>query len=127
MSDTEQTTNTPMPPVTEQDSGPEGCGRDRKALAAEVELHPGSLVGSWFHKLEADEMVWQGIVVAEPQPGTYLVEVDGSIPGASKVQRVVCLDAMEGDVEDGFEWRFYDTDEQMREAFAEWSTNRRIE
>lgn len=93
-------------------------GRDRMEAARTCELAPHSLVGSWFHKLDDEVMVWQGIIVGEPQAGVYLLEIE-QIGDAKKVQRLVTLRSM---VEaEKAEWRFYDTDEEMRLAYTRWA------
>jgi hypothetical protein len=80
---------------------------------------PGSLVGSWFHALRDDRIVWQGVIVAEPGPGTYLLQVDKLDPGAEDVQILVSVDAM-CDSEDGYEYRFYDTEVDAKSAYGKW-------
>lgn len=98
-------------PVTEN--------RDRAALASEVELSPVSLVGSYFHRMENGEMVWAGVVVAEPQPGLYLCRcdrLDGRERGAQVLYPIADMVARDP----GYEWRFYDTAEEQAEAFAEY-------
>jgi hypothetical protein len=124
---------------TEQDAGEEGGvdaliaaaeadaeaptteGRDRKALAAEVELNPQSLVGSYFHRVENGEMVWGGVIVGEVQAGAYLAQVlqglEGHVTGRAQV--IVQIDQMVVK-DEGYEWRFYDSENAMREAFAEY-------
>jgi hypothetical protein len=86
----------------------------------EFSFNPGSMVGSWFHRLENDEIVWQGVVVAEPQPGTYLVQIERLDVGAVNVQRLIPLERMVND-EDGYDWRFYDSQEDARSAYAHWN------
>jgi hypothetical protein len=101
----------------------------RKALVtdADFQLVPETLVGSWFHRLENGEMIWQGVVVAEPQAGVYLVQIDHQEPGARNTQRLIPLMAMIND-DDGYDWRFYDTENEARSAYAEWlTTTERIE
>lgn len=71
-------------------------------------LAPNSLVGSYFHGDQGRQ--WQGCVVAEPQPGVYLVELFSWVAGQSTEQRIVSLSAMGG-------WRFYDTAEWMNAAY----------
>lgn len=87
----------------------EAATPSRTELAA-GELRRDSLVGSFFHT-DADRG-WQGMVVAEPQPGTYLVELFSWIAGESTAQQLVTLAQM---LE--AEWRFYDTSEWMRNAY----------
>ena len=97
----------------------EASSKSRKALVEhpDFEFSPASLVGSWFHRLENDEMVWQGVVVAEPQAGTYLCQVDRFAPGQSNVQRLITMQMLTND-DDGYGWVFYDTEAEAREAYA---------
>lgn len=99
----------------------------RAASLAELQLNPQSLVGSYCHKIEGQDtlapdasgvITWQGCVVAEPAPGVCLVELDNCLPGARRAQLLVELRQMVGDP--SCEWRFYDTEEQMRLAFVEF-------
>lgn len=110
--------------TTEPAPGSPGSGRNRKDYVSKCELSPETLVGSWFHAVEEDVIVWQGIVVAEPQPGMYLVHVDTLEPGATNVQLLVGLEKMCDD-EENTAWRFFDTEEQARSAYAEWLTTER--
>ena len=98
---------------------PDEPQRDRAAMAADADLSMESLVGSWFHRLENDRMVWQGIVVAEPQPGVYLLHGQRLDIGASDVQVVMPLDRMSY-TDEGYEWRFYNTEQDALRAFATW-------
>jgi len=64
-------------------------------------------------------MIWQGIVVAEPQPSMYLLQIDKLDIGAENVQVLAPLLEMLGETEDdGF--RFYDTEDEARSAYAQW-------
>jgi hypothetical protein len=87
-------------------------------------FNPGSLVGSWFHRLENDRIVWQGAVVAEPQPGSYLLEIDTLDVGAKNVQRLISLEMMLND-DEGYDWRFYDDEERAKTAYREWVATER--
>lgn len=90
-------------------------GRDRRKAIEQVDLAPESLVGSWFVRLEADVPNWQGLVIGEPQPGAYLVELEqgSSLPDP---QRVISLVAMVGEnADDGYAWLFFDSQEQMHD------------
>jgi hypothetical protein len=99
------------------DSKPDAptAGRDRAALAAEVELDPMSLSGSYCHRCEGGEPIEDGLVVGEVQPGKYLVKFGTG-------QRVVPLDVMIAD-----EWRFYDTEQERTLAWAEHLAKERSE
>lgn len=89
------------------EEGTNTAAHDRRTFVLGCDLSPASLVGSWF--IAADE--W-GLVVGEPQPGMYLVEL---IIGVRRdlEQRVATLREMHED-----RWRFYDTKEAMDKAFA---------
>jgi len=109
----------------EDSSAPTTKNRDRFVLALEVELSPLSLVGSCFISFSAGGAELWGVVVGEPQPGTYLCFVDSGLDGG-KGQIIVPIEAMatQGDAD---EWRFYDTWDQMRQAYAEYETRREVE
>lgn len=113
-------------PALSNPEAPSELIKQRKQLIEheDFEFSPGSLVGSWFHRLENDRMVWQGAVVAEPQPGVYLLQVDRLGPGAEQVQRLVKLEQLVND-EDGYDWRFYDTENEARSAYAKWVATER--
>ena len=78
--------------------------RKRGPLAEQTLLLPHSLVGSFFHADEARK--WQGIVVANPEPGFYLVECFEWGFGHPCWQQIVHIQEMKG-------WRFYDSSEWM--------------
>jgi hypothetical protein len=63
-------------------------------------LNPLSLVGSWFHRL-------------------YLCHVQRMAPGAEKVQVIVPVKAMTL-ADEGYEWRFYDSEAKALAAYQEW-------
>ena len=93
--------------------------RNRRGLATDTALDPMSLSGSYFHRVEAGEIVWTGIIVGEVQPGVYLCQVDQGLDGADrvKVQVLIPLEQMlSGDP--GFEFRFYDTEQDATLAQA---------
>lgn len=77
----------------------------------------GSLVGSFF--LSDSGRGWQGCVVAEPAPGTYLVELFSWLWGQPTEQLLVRIEDMQ-------EWTFYDTDEWMRAASDKRSQQREV-
>ena len=87
--------------------------RNRMDDVSSADLRPDSLVGSYF--LGNDQ---QGMVVAEPTPGVYLVEMADWIVGASTTQRLVgiAIQRLVG-IEAMAEWRFFDTAERMRNTW----------
>ncbi|HEY7207001.1 MAG TPA: hypothetical protein VH416_02075 [Gaiellaceae bacterium] len=80
---------------------------ERVDIAAERPFAADSLVGSFFH---SEPEHWQGVVVAEPFPGVYLVETFEWFAGSRYEQRLVWLDEMKG-------WHFYDDSEWMVNAY----------
>jgi hypothetical protein len=73
----------------------------------EIASDPKSLVGSYF--LGNSTNTWQGVVVAEPVTGVYLVELFSWISGASTEQRLVRISSM-------LDWTFYDDSKWMTNA-----------
>lgn len=89
----------------------------RECFEGEFQLAPESLVGSWFLRVLSDEITHQGMVVAEPQAGVYLVEYIDPVNAQLAYQQVVPIQMMVDDGDGG--WRFYDTQHQMINAAAE--------
>jgi hypothetical protein len=87
--------------------------RIRMDDASNADLRPDSLVGSYF--LVDDQ---QGMVVAEPTPGVYLVELANWVGGASTTEQLVgiAMQRLVG-IEAMAEWRFFDTAEGMRNVW----------
>jgi hypothetical protein len=67
-----------------------------------------NLVGKYFHSAnENNKIEWQGVVIGEPQPGWYLVQLFEWASGEPTVQRLVPIEKMIG-------WLFYaDADAMM--------------
>jgi hypothetical protein len=120
--------------------------KDRQGFVLDEDfgLHPQSLTGSWFHVVFDEEIIWQGVVVAEPQASRYLVQIDKLEEGAEQVQRLFTLDTMMGlgdearrllegamseasapVVEPRLEWRFFDSRDKANAAFVAWATKTR--
>lgn len=101
-------------PTDFHDQVEETDGRDRRGLATGVDLDPHSLPGSYFHRVEAGQIIWAGVVVGEPQDGKYLFQVDEGLEGADRGVRPqipISFDQMLAD-EPGT-WRFYDTEQDQ--------------
>lgn len=83
------------------------------------ELNPNHLVGSFFHSYDEKEEVlnWQGCVVAKVASEVYLIEHFSFLTGERTHQRLVKL-------EDMFHWHFFDTIEDMNDAYDEYSRNK---
>lgn len=95
--------------------------RNRREDVESLPLGPEGLVGSFFHVLENNEIIWQGIVVGEPQPGWYLCELIDCVPGAKVMQRVFPIASF---FDEGWEWRFYDDINVMQSAYVQWTIHR---
>lgn len=106
--------------------GPVKVWKRRKPMVTDEDFgfNPKSLIGSWFHRLENDRIVWSGVILAEPQSATYLVHVDRIDIGAENVQRLIPLERMVND-EEGYDWRFYDTEADAKDAFNLWLSTER--
>jgi hypothetical protein len=83
---------------------------------------PNTLVGSFF--LSDHKKGWQGRVIAEPQPGTYLIERYSHATGDPVDQTLISLSEI---LYDG--WQFYDCPVEMEWAFehrvaADWARRR---
>jgi hypothetical protein len=111
----------------------------------EFSLSPDSLVGSAFLVVADGQMVWSGVVVGEPQAGKYLCELERLEEGASNVQRLFTLDTLMGLGDEGrrliegaigeskapvidpsIEWRLYDSEAEMKEAYIAWSSAKQV-
>jgi hypothetical protein len=143
----ENVTQKPWGFIVHTDTGDIPVIKDRRLYVADEDfsLSPDSLVGSAFHVLLDGEMVWQGVVVAEPQPGRYLCHIDKLDASTENVQRLFSLDTLMGYGDEGkrllegamaearapivdpsLEWRLYDNEEAARQAYASWLTTKMI-
>jgi hypothetical protein len=111
-----------MADETEPTEPPPVKDRLEYVTGEEFSFSPVSLVGSHFHRLENDEMVWQGTVVAEVQAGKYLLHVK-RLSGAKDVQVLMTIDQL-AYTDEGYEFRFYDSEEKANQAFVEWALPR---
>jgi hypothetical protein len=70
-------------------------------MQAEVSENPEKLIGKYFHSAnETNKVEWQGVVIGEPHPGWYLVQLLDWSSGEPSVQRLVPIEKMIG-------WLFY--------------------
>ena len=70
-------------------------------MKVEMAGKPETLVGKYFHSAnENNKIEWQGIVIGEPHPGWYLVQLFEWASGEPSVQRLVPIEKMIG-------WLFY--------------------
>jgi hypothetical protein len=121
-----------MPPSTlgsEAETGEEGdpIFKTRRSFVdhPDFSLSPKTLVGSFVHRMDAnDGVIWEGRVVGHMAEGqgenVYLLELTQSLEGQGRIPiQVLVRFASMLHKDDGYEYRFYDNEEAMRGAFAE--------
>ena len=88
----------------------------RQVVLELMERNPASLCGSWalYH---SDDKTEQALVVAEPQPGVYLIELFDVVTDEPQEQRLVTLVDLAKTDDEGGQWAFYDDHEAVRAAF----------
>ena len=69
-----------------------------------------SLIGQGFHTFKDDNLHCQGVVIGNPEPGWYLVQLFEWAFGTSSHRQIVRI-------EDMSKWVFYEDAEQMKEAY----------
>jgi hypothetical protein len=70
-------------------------------MKAEMLGEPEKLVGKYFQSAnESNQIEWQGVVIGEPHPGWYLVQLFEWASGDPSVQRLVPIEKM-------ISWSFY--------------------
>jgi len=90
----------------------------RRLTAAQAELDPNTLCASWgLYSSPGEAETKQALVVAEVQPGYYLVEFYDVIDDEPREQRILTLDEFAKRDEEGGAWTFYDEHEEVRAAF----------
>ena len=76
-------------------------GLDSNSRSIEGPTVTENLVGKYFHGAnESNKVEWQGVVIGEPQPGWYLVQLFDWTSGKPSVQRLVPIEKMNA-------WLFY--------------------
>lgn len=86
-------------------------------------MSKNALVGKWFHSPARDEtgeitgVNWQGQILDEPSPGTFLVQLYEWIGGSATMQQLVPFTDMA-------DWIFYDSDEDMKFSYDHGEANR---
>jgi hypothetical protein len=70
------------------------------------------LVGQWFHSIgkNSGQVEWQGVVIGNPEPGWFLVQLHEWLMGEPNVRHLVRIEDMAG-------WLFYYSDEQMNFSY----------
>ena len=70
-------------------------------MESETATRTEKLIGKYFHGAnENNKVEWQGVVIGEPHPGWYLVQLFDWTSGKPSVQRVVPIEKMTA-------WLFY--------------------
>ena len=88
-------------------------GLDSKSRSMEVETATNTekLVGKYFHSAdENDKVEWQGMMIGEPHPGWYLVQLFDWASGKPSVQRLVPIENMNA-------WLFYPDRDAMTSSY----------
>jgi hypothetical protein len=98
------------------DAEAEVVRENRRDQVLEAPFNPNSLHGSWalYH---SDDKTRQALIVAEPQPGTYLVEFYDVVTDEPREQVVMKLEQFAKIDDDGGSWAFYDDRSSVRAAF----------
>lgn len=94
----------------------------RREIAQKADLDPSSLCGSWalYHSpggSDTDSKTVQGLIVAEPQAGIYLVQLYNVIDDEPTEQKIIDLATLGKRDDEGGEWAFYDDRDSVRKAF----------
>ena len=77
-------------------------------MKAEMSRKPEKLVAKYFRSTnETNKVEWQGLVIGEPHPGWYLVQLFEWGSGDRTEQRIVPIEKMIG-------WVFYPDMEAMK-------------
>ena len=84
----------------------------RRKLAQDVDLNPQSLCGSYA--LYEGDTVKEALVVAEVQPGVYLLEFNNLVTGEAEYQKLYTIKDLHAMDNDGGTWTFYDSKAAVR-------------
>jgi hypothetical protein len=81
-------------------------------LKAGKALPNAGLLGRFFHSINKDDnqVKWQGVVIGNPEPGWYLVQLFGWLDGSPCDQQLMRIEDFSG-------WLFYDDSETMRFSY----------
>lgn len=86
-------------------------GLDSHSLETETASKAEKLVGKYFHGAnENNKVEWQGVVIGEPNPGWYLVQLFDWATGSPSVQRLVPIEKMNA-------WSFYPDRDAMTSSY----------
>ena len=86
-------------------------GLDSHSMETETASKAEKLVGKYFHGAnENNKIEWQGVVIGEPNPGWYLVQLFDWATGSPSVQRLVPIEKMNA-------WLFYPDRDAMTSSY----------
>ena len=73
---------------------------------------PVTLLGQCFHSIGKDDgqVEWQGVVIGNPEPGWYLLQLFEWAMGEPNVRRLVQIEDME-------HWLFYEDSDAMKFSY----------
>jgi hypothetical protein len=72
---------------------------------------PEALVGQYFHSIEDNgTLKWQGVVIGNPEPGWYLLQLFEWLAGEPNVRRLIRIEALGN-------WLFYQSGEAMVHSY----------
>jgi hypothetical protein len=80
---------------------------------------PPVLVGRWFHTFDDRVLKEQGQVIAQVEPGVYLVEIYEWMAGTPVFERLVTVTEMLG-------WWFYDSNAWMLNSYEYGAASSRV-
>jgi hypothetical protein len=81
-----------------------------EAVATEANISAHPLVGKFFHSYKKNQIEWQGIVESEASPGQLLVQLFSWLTGYDTDQHIVPVEKMT-------KWKFYNTADDMQDAY----------
>ena len=94
-------------PLTARD----GLDSNSHSLEVETGTKAETLVGKYFHGAnENNKVEWQGVVIGEPHPGWYLVQLFDWASGEPSAQRLVPIEKMNA-------WLFYPDRDTMTSSY----------
>jgi len=75
---------------------------------------PVTLLGEYFHSIGKDtgKVEWQGVVIGNPEPGWYLLQLFDWVMGEPNLRRLVRIEDME-------HWLFYRDTETMNFSYQQ--------
>ena len=75
-------------------------------MSKEQDKYNDDLVGQYFHSIKDGQIKWQGVVLSNPEPGWYLIQLIEWMHGTPNLRRLIRIDEMS-------EWYFYPDSDTM--------------